>query len=325
VYAIEWLPDSIEWFVDGASYHKITPASLPPGRLWVFNSSFFIVLNLAIGGPSTFLGMPDPDTPFPPQEMLVDYVRVYQPVATGPATPVITPGRVVNAASYLGTLAPGALATVYGKNFSDREYRVSGAARFPTTLGGVTVTVGGVPAPLVYVSPTQINFQTPWTTAPGLAVEAKVTRSGVASRPEMVRLLRTSPAAFLSETNDGVAWVTGANCETTQCAVEPGGVYQLWGNGFGPKNGTSLDGIPAVYTGTLEPLEVVQSMSNCQLTIDGQPAIVQYCGAAPGEIIDQLNFVYPPGVTAAPFVDATLSISGVTVHFRAPGPRGGAN
>ena len=44
VYAIEWSPDSVEWFVDGASYHKVTPASLPVGRQWVFNNQFFILL-----------------------------------------------------------------------------------------------------------------------------------------------------------------------------------------------------------------------------------------------------------------------------------------
>jgi beta-glucanase (GH16 family) len=73
VYAIEWARDSIEWFVDGASYHTITAASLPAGRQWVFNNPFFVILNLAIGGPNTFLGSPDPDAPFPRRDMLVDY------------------------------------------------------------------------------------------------------------------------------------------------------------------------------------------------------------------------------------------------------------
>lgn len=78
VYAIDWSPDSVEWSVDQVPYFKITPASLPAGTKWVFNAPFFLLLDLAIGGPKTFLGMPDPKAPFPPQEMLVDYVRVYQ-------------------------------------------------------------------------------------------------------------------------------------------------------------------------------------------------------------------------------------------------------
>jgi beta-glucanase (GH16 family) len=79
VYAIEWAPDSVEWRLDGVPYFKLTPASLPAGKQWVFNAPFFILLNLAIGGPTTFLGTPDRNAPFPPQDMLVDYVRVYQP------------------------------------------------------------------------------------------------------------------------------------------------------------------------------------------------------------------------------------------------------
>jgi beta-glucanase (GH16 family) len=83
VYAVEWSPDSIQWFVDGTAYHPLTPASRPPGTKWVFNAPFFLLLNLAIGGPKTFLGTPDPKADFPPQDMLADYVRVYQaaPVA----------------------------------------------------------------------------------------------------------------------------------------------------------------------------------------------------------------------------------------------------
>ena len=78
VYSIEWAADSVEWFVDGVSFHRVTPAALPPGSRWVFNAPYFILLNLAVGGPRTPFGTPDPKAPFPPQDLLVDYVRVYQ-------------------------------------------------------------------------------------------------------------------------------------------------------------------------------------------------------------------------------------------------------
>jgi uncharacterized protein (TIGR03437 family) len=323
VYAIEWSPDSIEWFVDGASFHKVTPASLPSGAKWVYNAPFFILLNLAIGGQTTFLGKPDPSTPFAPQDMLVDYVRVYQSVSIASTTPAITPGRVVNSASYLGTLAPGALATLYGANLADAEQSGSGVQRFPTSLARTSVSVGGVAAPLIYISPTQINFQIPWSTVPGPDVEIKVTRDAVGSNSEPVTIVPACPSMFLSEFTNGVAWVTGSACPTNECAVQPGGVYQLWANGFGPKNGPSQDGTPAVYNGALDPLEVPGSPESCQLTIDGHIANVQYCGAAPGEIIDQLNFIYPAGVdSTVGYVDASLTIAGVTGRFRMPAPSG---
>jgi uncharacterized protein (TIGR03437 family) len=324
VYAIEWSQNSIVWYVDGASYHTVTPSSIPAGDQWVFNKPFFILLNLAIGGANTFLGTPDPNASFPPQDMLVDYVRVYTATAITATTPVITPGRVVNGASYLGTIAPGSLATVYGNNLADGTHLVTTGANgsFPTSVANVTVSVNGLNTPLTYVSATQINFQVPWETAPGTAVNVKVTRNGVDSNIEPITIAATaSPSVFLSEFTNGVAWVTGAGCETTECVVKPSGVYQLWGNGFGPKNSAQQDGVPAVYQGSLTPLEVPGSASSCQLTVGGQTATVNYCGAAPGEIIDQLNFTYPGGVsTASPYVDATLTINGVTGRFRVPVP-----
>jgi len=81
VYGIEWSRDSVEWLVDHVAYFKIAPASLPAGTKWVFNAPFFLLLNLAIGGPQTFLGTPDPNAPFPSQEMLVDYVRIYRGIS----------------------------------------------------------------------------------------------------------------------------------------------------------------------------------------------------------------------------------------------------
>ena len=324
VYAIEWSENSIEWFLDGASFFKVTPASLPAGKDWVYNKPFYILLNLAIGGPNTFLGRPDPNAPFAPQDLVVDYVRVYQTKPAPATTPVIAPGRVVNGASYLGTIAPGSLAAVYGNNLADDVHFVSVAAgeKFPTTVAGVSISVNGVKAPLTYVSPTQINFQVPWGTAPSMAVDVKVTRDTVESEVEPVTVgATTAPSVFLSEFTNGIAWVTGAGCERSLCAVSPGVEYQLWGNGFGAKNGVDQDGAPAVYTGSLTPLEVPGGPGSCALTIGGQAARVDYCGAAPGLIIDQLNFNYPGGVTAGlPYVDASLTINGVTGYFRVPAP-----
>lgn len=73
VYAIEWFPDRIDFFVDDFLYNRIRPSDVP-GE-WVYNQPFYILLNVAVGG--TFVGFPNVQTPFP-QQMLVDYVRVYE-------------------------------------------------------------------------------------------------------------------------------------------------------------------------------------------------------------------------------------------------------
>nr|WP_243870294.1 lectin [Streptomyces liangshanensis] len=71
-FAIDWAPDSITWSVDGNVYQRRTPADLG-GDSWVFNKSFFMILNLAVGG--YWPGDPNGSTVLP-QYMVIDYVRV---------------------------------------------------------------------------------------------------------------------------------------------------------------------------------------------------------------------------------------------------------
>ena len=75
VYAVEWEPNTIRFYVDDHLYATRTPADLPSGAKWVYDHPFFILLNVAVGG--DWPGSPDVTTKFP-QSMLVDYVRVYK-------------------------------------------------------------------------------------------------------------------------------------------------------------------------------------------------------------------------------------------------------
>lgn len=75
VFAIEWEPNVIRWYVDGKLYHTLTSSDIPEGTKWVYDHPFYLILNLAVGG--GWPGYPDDSTKFP-QSMLIDYVRVYQ-------------------------------------------------------------------------------------------------------------------------------------------------------------------------------------------------------------------------------------------------------
>jgi beta-glucanase (GH16 family) len=75
VYATEWSAGAINFFVDGTLYWSVTPSQLPAGATWVWNQPFFILLNFAVGG--NWPGSPDGTSSFP-QQMRVDYVRVYK-------------------------------------------------------------------------------------------------------------------------------------------------------------------------------------------------------------------------------------------------------
>lgn len=73
LFAIEWEENQIRWYMDDQMYSQITPAAVPGD--WVFNHPFFLIVNLAVGG--QWPGYPDGTATFP-QQMKVDYIRVYQ-------------------------------------------------------------------------------------------------------------------------------------------------------------------------------------------------------------------------------------------------------
>jgi len=75
-YEIEWDDKRVSWFMDGEKYFE-RPITGPYMR--AFHKPFFLILNLAVGGPDTpYTGRKSPDITVFPQSMYVDWVRVYE-------------------------------------------------------------------------------------------------------------------------------------------------------------------------------------------------------------------------------------------------------
>lgn len=80
VYAIEWNPEFIRWFVDGNCYHEANIKD-SVNNTGAFHHEFYLLLNLAVDGKwpraerDLNLGVDDAALP---AELLVDYVRVWQ-------------------------------------------------------------------------------------------------------------------------------------------------------------------------------------------------------------------------------------------------------
>ncbi len=83
VYAVDWEPGKITWYVDGVKFHEATDwytkregfdeTAFPAP----FDQPFYMILNVAVGG--SWVGYPDETTEFGDNaQMVVDYVRVYQ-------------------------------------------------------------------------------------------------------------------------------------------------------------------------------------------------------------------------------------------------------
>ncbi len=70
IFAVEWEPKAILFYVDDHLYATRTPADLPPRTKWVYDHPFYLLLNVAVGG--SWPGNPDASSRFP-QMMLVDF------------------------------------------------------------------------------------------------------------------------------------------------------------------------------------------------------------------------------------------------------------
>ena len=73
VFSIIWNANRITWLLDDVPYHEI---DLTPAPLSEFRAPYFFIFNVAVGG--NWPGYPDASTVFP-QQMIVDYIRVFQP------------------------------------------------------------------------------------------------------------------------------------------------------------------------------------------------------------------------------------------------------
>src|SRR5580658_1377392 len=73
--------------------------------------------------------------------------------------PLIEQGGIVNGASWSSPVAPGEIVSIFGADLAAAEQ--SASAPLPLNLGGTSVTINGIPAPLAFVSPTQINAYAP--------------------------------------------------------------------------------------------------------------------------------------------------------------------
>lgn len=145
VYAVEWSPDTINYYVDQTKYHTVTNDHTGPSA-WPFDRPFYIIVNLAVGG--GWVGTPGSSTVFP-ATMEVDYVRVYQ-----------TPGEIgISGADYLTPSASGVSYAVPAVNGATYTWSVPAGAQIALGHGtrqillnwgaaggtvGVTIAAGGV-------------------------------------------------------------------------------------------------------------------------------------------------------------------------------------
>jgi uncharacterized protein (TIGR03437 family) len=203
----------------------------------------------------------------------------------GGALPVVGANGIVNAASFAAQISPGALATVFGSNFAVKN--AGAKVPLPPSLGGVSVNVNRQPAPLLYVTPTQVNFQVPWATALGTAT-VTVTVNGGASNAVMVSVLAAAPGLFSLSSGHAVVQNSDFTLNDPSNPAKAGSTIIAYLSGSGPVTPPVADGA-AAPSGSL-----VSATSQSSATIGSSTAQVAFAGLAPGFVgLTQVNIVVP--------------------------------
>jgi adhesin/invasin len=217
---------------------------------------------------------------------------------------------VVNGASFQPGGAPGAAMTIFGTSLSDAIHQAT-SFPLPTQLGSTTVTVNGAAAPLYYVSPTQINFQMPFS-VPADAVSVVVSNQAIggtralrASPGHISTLGAVDPGLFITAGRRAAALNVDLSPHTAATPIAAGGYVLLFLTGQGPVTPTIVEGVAAPGS----PFALIDG--TVQVSIGGQSASVTYQGLAPGFAgLSQLNVIVPAGLTAGD-QPVLVSINGV--------------
>lgn len=248
----------------------------------------------------------------PPQALrdLLRWYRINYPTAIN---------RVANvsAASYDSSLLAGeSIAVAFGSNLATSTAAATGS--LPTTLAGTTVKVKDVvgterAAPLFFVSPTQVNYQIPVGTSPGLALVTIVNSNGQQSQ-SAVQIASVAPGLFTANANGkGVAAATILRIKADGSQhFESVGAYDPAQNQFVARPidlGPATDQVFLLLFGG--GIRFRSDVANVKVKIGGVNAAVSFAGSQGSFVgLDQINAQIPRSLIGRGEVDVTLTVDG---------------
>ncbi|MGI8989675.1 MAG: serine hydrolase [Bryobacteraceae bacterium] len=304
--AIEARPDIPDWA--GSSYWyglgwQISPQRV--GATWTHNGTqngsygYMLRANDGMAWVVLFNSLPSDDETFS-KEVSGEMQRAFDGVTSWPSTdrypqwPSVEPGAsphlgplgLVNAASFAPGVAPGALVSIQGAGLASQSISAP-SVPLPPVLGNVQVTVNRQNAPLLYISPSQLNFQLPFETPSGVATLV-VTVDGRASAPLPFLVNAAAPGIFQFGINRAVVQNADGSLNAANNPAAAGATIVAYVTGQGLVDASVSTGAPPV-SGTLARPKLPVTA-----TIGGQPAEVLFGGLAPGFVgLMQLNLRLP--------------------------------
>jgi uncharacterized protein (TIGR03437 family) len=217
--------------------------------------------------------------------------------------PTLTNGGIVNGVTYAvgQPVAPGSIASLFGSNLA-ADLAQADTVPLSSTLATVSVTMNGIPAPLFFVSPGQINVQVPWDILPdGVdsgSATVVVTRGQVSSNASSVQIASLSPAIFtigsdgqgnaIAINPDGsIAAPTGAIPGLITHPAQVGEAIVILATGLGAV-------MPSVANGANSNDQLRSTVRTPNVMVGGTPAQLLFSGLSPSFTgVNQINAVVP--------------------------------
>lgn len=211
-------------------------------------------------------------------------VAVYGELASDP--PSIS--AVTNAASYsTDAIAPGSLVSLFGAALAPTTARATGTP-LPLSLADTSVTVNGTVAPLLFVSPRQINAQIPFEIPAGPATVV-VRTLGAVSAPATITVRSAAPGVFTDGHGQAAVLNADGSVNSAKNPAPSGSTVSVFLTGQGPIAGAVEDGA-APRAG-----QAISATSTILATIGSMPAEVPFAGLAPLYAgLAQMNLKIPP-------------------------------
>jgi uncharacterized protein (TIGR03437 family) len=190
---------------------------------------------------------------------------------------------IANPATYSASVSPGMVIAVFGTNLANATGIASGNP-LPYSLDGVSAAVNGIAAPVVYVSPTQVNLQIPYEAGAGPAVLGIDNNGQIAGF--QLQISAAAPGIFADANGNLSPTPTVSQGGTTTLFLAGGGeVSNLLRTGYAPTS---------VSTGSL-----YQPLLPVSVTVGGTQAFIQSMGLTPNQFgVTQIKFTLPSSVPA---------------------------
>jgi uncharacterized protein (TIGR03437 family) len=275
---------------------SVFPASQQSGWLTVFPLSGTgpASVNLVAAAPGLANGAYTTTLIFQSPNTTPQFVTVPVAFTIGPSI-----GGVANGASFAHVYAPGMVLSVFGTNLANST-QTAYSLPLPLTMAGVSATVNGVPAPLYYVSSSQLNIQIPYETATGTALLTVGNNGQVATYSFPVSA--SAPGIYLQS----------GNAITPNAGGSRGQIYTLFITGAGEVSPPVATG--AGPTGSQVPVPLLA----VSMTVGGVAARTNYMGIPSWSVGTlQINFTVPPSapVGLQPVVVTVGSAASAAANF----------